>query len=238
MYTAVPSALVFAIAMFLLPTDAGASSCTPTWELASAYHVRRLELQKRLDVDVANELRKYANLDEWRMMIAGAHILIEATPVRMVDVRNHDPGRPMRRIVEYRNVTWLRDLRVGATRPDRITIGVTYTWCDVCNTIVPEDRETVFDGTRHILPADPNKRYVIGLTIEEPQLLHRFANSLTDPPIADMGDPTNGCTTSFYINAARPTKVDPKNPDGWGSQEHWDMGDRLLARFRQHPQLR
>jgi hypothetical protein len=182
-------------------------------------------------------LLKRADQDQWEMILAHSHILIEATPTRMVLLKNLDPNQDNRSVVEYRNVTWLRDLRRGASRPDTVLLGVTYFGEAGSGGGIEKDGDVPLPAASDNIPFDPQQRYIIGLALTSEARLHAFANAVTGLPIADIGDPTSGCTSMFSMNTTPPLDDRTYDASGWGSLRHWEMGMQMIARFRDRPEL-
>ena len=160
-----PFGIATALLAMLSVVPAHASSCGAAWELATLNHIATREMLERLGDARWRELMTVVYQDQWRTQLLATQILIEATPVRIVDIRNANPNAPFRRVIEFRDVRWLRDLRVGARRPSRVAIGITYSGCEGCTTTVAKDRVVAWDRDKLLLPGDPAIRYLIGLTI-------------------------------------------------------------------------
>lgn len=216
---------------------AAAIDCSPFWALGTSYLARDPEVARRLGPDLSGKLLKRADEDQWRMILAHSHILIEATPGRMVRIKNHDPNQDNRRVIEYRNVTWLRDLRRGASRPDTVLLGVTYFGEAGSGVRIEKDEEIAFDASRDSLPADPKRRYLLGLPMTREKELLAFANALTALPVADIGDPTSGCTSLFAMELVPPVEDHGGEWAPWGSRQQWETGMRMIDRLRDRPEL-
>jgi hypothetical protein len=204
-----------------------ASQCAPTWSFPLPNQLRQPDIETKLGPEHWQQLQTYETQSQWAIIMAGAHIIIEATPVRMVLLKKR-PGTTPRMVITYRDVTWLRDLRQRGRRPTHVALGVSFSQ-EVDNTSVSRERRIKFEPKQHLLPGNPQRRYTLLLRQERASALATFDNAVTERPLASLGDPTNGCTSAFIIEHADQATNAVRNLS--------DHGMRALQGLRVKPEL-